>query len=289
MRKKMTANILLLVAAFIWGSAFVAQSIGMDYVRPFTYIASRNLLGFLVLIPVILIMRRNILPNKTTLIGGVICGVILFVASSFQQFGLLTTSSGKAGFITALYVIIVPIIGLAFRKKPSPIIWACVVIALIGFYLLCVKEGFSFIPGDLIVLCCAVLFACHIIGIDFLNDKGVDGIKLSAIQFITASIIGWILALIFEDPSIGTITDAWLPICYAGILSSGVAYTFQILGQKNTDPTSATLIMSLESVFAALSGWVIQNEILSVKELIGCGLVFTAVIVSQLPIGKKTT
>ena len=287
MRKKMTANLLLLVAAFIWGSAFVAQTVGMDYVGPFTYIASRNLLGFLVLIPVILLSGKNHLPNRTTLIGGIICGCILFVASSFQQFGLLTTSAGKAGFITALYVIIVPIIGLAFRKRPSPIVWACVVLALVGFYLLCVKEDFSIIPGDLIVLCCAVMFACHIISIDFLNDKGVDGIQLSAIQFITASIIGWILAFIFEEPSIATITDAWLPICYAGILSSGVAYTLQIIGQKNTDPTSATLIMSLESVFAALSGMLILSEKLTMKELIGCLLVFVAVIISQLPICTK--
>lgn len=295
MNKKLRGNLLLVLTAFIWGSAFVAQSAGMEYVGPFTYTMSRNFIGFLVLIPLIAYFTNknkqagitshngsSMLPDKNTLIGGLCCGVFLLAASLFQQVGISMTSVGKAGFITTLYIIIVPILGIFLHKKVPRIIWLCVLLAIVGFYLLCVKEGFSIGEGDLLVLVCAFLFSLHILVIDHFVYKGVDGVKMSCIQFLVAGILGLILTLIFEEPTWGAIWDAKWTILYAGVLSSGVAYTLQIIAQKDTDPTTATLIMSLESVFAALSGWAFLHEVLSIKELCGCALVFVAVILAQI-------
>ena len=300
MSKKMRGNLMLLLTALIWGTAFVAQSAGMDHVQPFTYNGIRTLIGGLVLLPVIFLFDKikpeaqrlspeeQKLVNKNSLIGGVCCGVVLCVAGSFQQFGVSMTTAGKAGFITALYIVIVPLMGVFIKKKIPKIIWLCVAIAVAGFYLLCVKEGFSVGTGDLLVLCCSFFFSIHIMVIDHFTAGKVDGVRMSCVQFLVAGVLAIVCMFLFEEPSLASIWDARGSILYAGIMSCGVAYTLQILGQKDTDPTTATLLMSLESVFAALSGWVLLNESLSLKELFGCALVFVAVILAQIPLPVKS-
>lgn len=282
---------MLLITSLIWGTAFVAQSEGMNYVEPFTYNAMRTLLGGIVLIPVIILFRiigkRNGSPPvqyslKNTIIGGLCCGVVLFAASSFQQAGIAQTTAGKAGFVTALYIVIVPILGLFIRKRVPLKMWLFVAVAIAGFWLLCINEDFRISTGDLLVLVCAVFFAAHIMVIDHFNEKNTDGILMACIQFFTAAVFMLICMFIFEKPDINNIIEARTTILYTGIMSSGIAYTLQILGQRHTDPTVATLLMSLESVFAALSGWALLGEKLSIKELSGCGLVFTAVVLAQL-------
>lgn len=299
MSKKMRGNLILLLTALIWGTAFVAQSAGMDHVQPFTYNGVRTLIGGLVLIPVIFLFDRlkpaDQRPSpdeqkeirRNSLIGGAACGVVLCVASSFQQFGISMTTAGKAGFITALYIVIVPLLGVFIKKKIPKITWLCVGIAVVGFYLLCVKEGFSVSAGDLLVLCCAFFFSIHIMVIDYFNGKQVDGVRMSCIQFLVAGLISLVLMLVFEQPSLENLWAAKGSILYAGVLSCGVAYTLQILGQRDTEPTTATLILSLESVFAALSGWALLHETLTFKELAGCALVFAAVILAQIPLPVK--
>lgn len=288
-------NIILMLTAFIWGTAFVAQSVGMDYVGPFTFIASRYIIGGIFLIPCIFILdkvnkddrkQKSKSNNKTLITGGCLCGAALFVASSFQQVGIQYTTVGKSGFITALYIIIVPMIGLLFKRKVSLRIWVSAFISLIGLYLLSINESFSISRGDFLILICAFCFSIHILVIDKYSNL-VDGVRMSCIQFFVAGLLGIISMIIFEKPQINDILAAYNPILYAGIMSSGVAYTFQIIGQKYTSPVLATLIMSLESVFAALSGWFILGEVLSVKEFIGCILVFTAIILAQIPVRKS--
>ena len=227
--------------------------------------------------------RRDCWNNSRDLwLGGIACGVALFAASNFQQFGIQYTTVGKAGFITACYIVIVPIIGLFLGKKCSPFIWAAVVMALVGLYLLCITDGFSIGLGDVLVLICAVLFSLHILVIDHFSPKA-DGVKLSCIQFLVCGILSTILALVLEHPQISSILTAWLPILYAGVMSCGVAYTLQIVGQKNVNPTVASLILSLESCISVLAGWVILGQKLSAKELIGCVIMFAAIILAQLP------
>jgi len=296
MGNHLKGNLMLLVTAIIWGSAFVAQSAGMEYVEPFTYNMARSIIGFLVLIPVVIIFRKKALTetkdlklrekaiNKNSIIGGIFCGIALCIASNYQQVGISMTTAGKAGFITALYIILVPILGIFLGKKIPKIIWLCVTIAIIGFYLLCIKDGFVISKGDFYCLICAVCFSIHIMTIDYFSAFDTDGVMISCVQFLTAGLISLVLALLFETPTLNAIWDARITILYAGVLSSGVAYTLQILGQRYTTPTVATLIMSLESVFAALSGWVILNESLSGRELLGCIVVFTAVILAQIPL-----
>ena len=288
---KIKGNIILMLTAFIWGTAFVAQSVGMDYVGPFTFITSRYIIGGIFLIPCIFLLdkinknsnkNKNNINKKTLYIGGCLCGIVLFIASSFQQIGIQYTTVGKSGFITALYIIIVPVLGLLFKKKVQKRVWFSVVIALIGLYSLCIKENFEISRGDFLILMCAVCFSIHILVIDKFSPL-VDGVRMSCIQFFVAGILGIITMFIFENPELANLIQAYSPILYAGVMSSGVAYTLQIIGQKYTSPVMATLIMSLESVFAALSGWLILGEILSVKELIGCVLVFAGIIIAQLP------
>lgn len=299
MTKKATGNIILLLTALIWGSSFVAQTTGMEHVQPFTFMGIRTMLGGLVLIPVILIQRR-ILPitqrptpevqrqtDRISLIGGICCGLVLCVAGDLQQFGMVTTSPGKAGFITSLYIVIVPLLGVFIGKKIQKIVWFCVAAALLGFYLLCFTEQFTISAGDLLILCCAFFFSVHIMVIDHFSEKGVDGVLMSCVQFLTAGGISILLMFICETPTWAHIFAARSSILYSGVMSCGIAYTLQILGQKRTDPTSATLIMSLESVFAALSGWLILHESFSLREFLGCVLVFAAVILSQLPLPQK--
>lgn len=295
MNQKTQGNIMLLITAIIWGSGFIAQSLGMDFVDPFTFNMTRNYLAFIVLIPVVWFFRKISLKdaplskdeqrclNKRSVIGGIFCGLALGIASAFQQVGISMTTAGKAGFITALYIILVPILGIFIGKKIPRIIWLCVIIAVIGFYLLCVKEGFSISTGDLLCLACAICFSFHILIIDHFSAQHTDGVMMSWIQFGVAGIFSMILTFIFEVPTLTGIWNAKLAIIYAGCISSCVGYTLQILAQKKTDPTVASLLMSLESVFAALFGWLILHEVLSIKELIGCALVFIAVILAQLP------
>ena len=298
MLKRLRGSAALLITAVIWGTAFVAQSEGMNYVQPFTYNAVRTLLGGIVLIPVIFILKKLLTKEKTdpargsslrtTVKGGICCGILLFAASSFQQFGISFTTAGKAGFITALYVVIVPVIGIFLGRKSCLKTWICAGTAVFGFYLLCIKNGFSVSKGDLLVLICAVFFAVHIIVIDHFNSKNADGMVMSCIQFFTAGVLMLPCMFIFETPSWSSIIAAKGSILYAGIMSCGVAYTLQIIGQRHTSPSIATLILSLESVFAALSGWLFLSEKLSVKEFTGCVVVFSAVILAQIDIKSKS-
>lgn len=291
MIKNFKGSIMLLITSIIWGTAFVAQSEGMNYVEPFTYNAMRTLLGGVVLIPVMILFRFHDKRNgkeksscslKNTVIGGICCGVALFIASSFQQAGIAQTTAGKAGFVTALYIVIVPMIGIFLHKKMPLRMWLFIAIALAGFWLLCIKQDIGISSGDLLVFFGAIAFAVHITVIDYFNQKNTDGVLMSCIQFFTAGLLMLICMFIFEKPTIPNIMGAGGTILYAGILSCGVAYTLQILGQKHTNPTLATMLMSLESVFAALSGWLILGEKLSIKEFIGCVLIFAAVLLAQL-------
>ncbi len=296
MKKQAISAAELLLTAFIWGVAFVAQSVGMDYIGPFTFNCVRSIIGGMVLIPPVLIMGRKYRADKraeeakeykkNTVIGGICCGICLCAASCFQQFGIMHTTVGKAGFITALYIIIVPILGIFMKKRVAPIVWLSSALAIIGFYLLSISGQVSINKGDILVLICAVLFSVHILVIDYFSPKG-DGVTISCIQFITCGIVCGILMFIFENPRIGDILAAYIPILYAGVMSCGVAYTLQIVGQKNMDPTVASLILSLESVFSALAGWMLLGQGLSRKELIGCSLVFVAVLLAQMPQKEK--
>ncbi len=292
---KVVSNLMLILTALIWGSSFVAQSVGLDYVGPFTFNAVRSLVGGIVLIPVILLMNKSKAKdkiegtevtkvgfNKTLLIGGTLCGIALFAGSTLQQFGLMYTTAGKSGFITALYIIIVPLLGIFIKKKVPLKVWLCVLIAMVGFYLLSINEGFTINKGDLLTLICSFFFSLHILLIDYYSPR-VDGVQMSSIQFFVAGIISLIATFIFEDPQISAILSAWAPILYAGVLSCGVAYTLQVVAQKNTDPVVASLLLSLESVFAVIAGWLVLKQSLSLKEGFGCVLVFVAIVITQLP------
>lgn len=296
------SSLLLVLTALIWGLSFVAQSVGMGYVGPFTFNCVRCIIGGLVLIPCIFLMDRfagkrngnsstgddvsGVVPagggRKTLIVGGICCGIALAVASSLQQFGIMYTTVGKAGFITALYIIIVPILGIFFKKHVPLTVWCSVAIAVVGMYLLCITDGFSIGKGDVLVILCAFVFSIHILLIDHFSPY-VDGVRMSCIQFLVSGALCGICMMVFESPSIRAILSAWLPILYAGVLSCGVAYTLQIIGQKYLEPTVASLILSLESVFATLFGWLILGQTLSAKELLGCLLMFIAIILAQLP------
>lgn len=291
-------SMILLLTAVIWGTAFVAQSVGMDYVGPFTFNCVRTLIGGGVLIPCIALLNRLERGNKEKkrtlspeerrrerrdlLVGGVFCGVILCVASSFQQFGVKYTTVGKAGFITAFYIIIVPLLGLFFKKKCGALVWTGVGLALGGLYFLCINESLSIQVGDLLVFICALFFAVHILVIDYFAQRA-DGVKMSCIQFFVCGILCVLPMLFFEKPQIRDILTAWQPILYAGVLSCGAGYTLQIVGQKGMNPTIASLILSLESVVSVLAGMMILQQQLSKREILGCVLMFSAIILAQLP------
>lgn len=284
--------LLLLLAAIIWGVAFVAQSVGMEYVKPFTFNGVRCILGGVVLLPVIYLFDRKKKPEvrreedkKSLWIGGSLCGLCLCVASSFQQIGLQYTTAGKAGFLTALYIVLVPIIGLLFKKKCSPFVLGSIVLATVGLYLLSIKDGFYIEKGDIYVMICALIFSLHILTIDYFSPK-CDGVKLSCVQFFISGIIATVIALIVEKPQLSQIMAAWLPIAYAGVLSCGVAYTLQIIGQKGMNPTVASLVLSLESVVSVLAGWILLNQVLSTREIVGCVIMFIAIILAQVNFEK---
>lgn len=291
MKKKQLGNsLLLLLTATIWGSAFVAQSVGMEHVGPFTFTFSRSIIGGIVLLPCILLLGKwkKGFATKIEWIGGICCGTALCVASNFQQVGMQYTTVGKAGFITALYVVLVPIFGIFMKKRVSLLIWGCVAVSVAGLYLLCMPAGaFVLAYGDLLVLLCAVLFSIHILVIDHFSPKG-DGVVISCIQFFTCGILSAIPMLFMENPTVGSMLDAKWSILYAGVLSSGVAYTLQVVAQKNVNPTVASLIMCLESVVAVLAGWIILGQGMSSREIWGCTLMFAAIVVAQLPVPEKT-
>lgn len=298
-RLQIRNSLILLLTAVIWGVAFVAQSVGMDYVGPYTFICVRSLIGGVVLIPCIALLDRwkgdaekveeqaqtekeRRKQKKYLLLGGVCCGLALCFASCFQQFGILYTSVGKAGFITAFYIIIVPILGLFFHKKCGPFVWIGVLLALGGLYFLCISESLQIGKGDLLVFICACLFSVHILVIDYFT-RYADGVKMSCIQFFVCGIVSGIGMLLFEEPSFAQLLAAWKPVLYAGVLSSGAGYTLQIVGQKGMNPTVASLILSLESVVSVLAGLLVLGQKLTGREALGCVLMFGAIVLAQIP------
>ena len=314
MSKKAKSNILLLITAIIWGSAFVAQKAGTT-LEPFTYNGIRTLIGGIALLPVIAVFSGRggsggaespsaggrsdgaapggrSQSRRDLIMGGVCCGLVLFVASTLQQFGMyFDTDAGKAGFITALYIVIVPILGVFIKKKIRPLIWFCVLLGAVGFYMLTMAgkgSGFDLQLGDLFCLLCAIAFSVHILVIDHFSPK-CDGVKMSCIQFFVAGGVSCLL-MFFLDPALGfslpTLADlqaGWFPLFYAGVMSCGVAYTFQVVAQADVNPTLASMLLCLESVFAVLAGAVILGEGLGLREIIGCLLMFAAIVVAQLP------
>ena len=298
--RRLYANTALLLCALIWGTAFVAQSVGMDYVGPFTFQSARFLIGSIVLIPLILVVRnfkkkRGIYKKPTAkqtkqlIRGSVLCGIALCAASCLQQVGLQYTTVGKAGFLTAMYIVIVPILGLFMGRRIQKKVILCVVLSVIGLYLISITESFSISKGDATMCVCAVIFAVHIMMIDrFASD--VDGIVFSCVQFAVAGVLAAIPMLIFEKPDIAALSGGAIPILYAGVLSCGGAYTLQIIGQQNAEPVVATLLMSLESVFSMLGGVVILHQIPTLKVVAGCVLMLIAVVLLQVPVleDKKT-
>ncbi len=288
--KTLAGNLILLLGALIWGVAFVFQVEGMDHVPPVTFMASRCFLAtvFLAVLAMIVHKPANAFRfNKATLKGGVICGLLITAANNLQQIGIQYTTAGKAGFITGLYMLLVPIYGaILFRKRVDLKTWVSVLIGAFGMYLLCIKEGFSIGQGDLYVLLCAVVFAGYIVCAGYYAGDA-EPIKMSMLQFAVSFVLSTVWALLFEHPTMAAIWDARVSIAYCGIMSAGVGYTLQIVGQQRTKPEAAAIIMSLESVFAALAGWALLSERMNLRELIGCVLLFAAIILVQVNLPRK--
>lgn len=285
-----------LLTALIWGTAFVAQSVGADYVPPFTFNAARSLVAFFFLLVLWLLLSRNSagaaarprgpLLSKSLLLGGLCCGAALTVGTALQQKGLETTTSGKAGFITALYIVIVPILGIFLKKHVPRSVWLGVVLAVAGLYCLCITEDLSIAVGDFYMLLCAICFSVHILVVDHFSQK-VDGVALSRVQFLVATVLSGLGMLLTERPTMEGLMQCVGPILYVGILSSGVGYTLQILAQKDSNPTVVSLLLSLESVFATVAGALLLHDVMSGREYFGCVLMLGAVVLAQLPEKKK--
>lgn len=283
--KKAKGTLLLLCTALIWGMAFVAQRAGMEYVGPITMQGVRCMLGCVSLLPVVVLRRRMTKAAEPlpSLKASLVCGVVFTVASTIQQTGIQYTTAGKAGFISALYVVLVPLFGLFFGRRVKGQVWISVVLSMVGLYMMSAVGELSMNKGDYLTLVSAVFFAVHIMAVGHYAPT-CDGVALSCAQFLVAGALALPLALVVEKPAAGQILSAWMPLCYAGILSCGVAYTLQIIGQRSTPPTVASLVLCLESVFAALSGAVLLHERMSAPELGGCALMLFAVVLSQLPL-----
>lgn len=290
MGRKLKGNIILLIAAIVWGISFVAQSVGMDYIGPNTFNGIRTVLGGIVLLPVIL-FRTKLHPDKaekgdlkTLLMGGLVCGFILCAASTIQTIGIkVGATAAKSGFITAMYIIFVPFIGIIFGKKLRAVTIAGAIIAVFGMYLLCMTGSrFDMSAGELYTLLCAFFFSFHILAVDYFSAR-VDGVKLACLQFFVSGITNLILMAIFENPDPELIKSCWTSILYSGAMSCGIGYTFQIIGQKYTDPTPAAIIMSLESVFAGIAGFILLNEAMGWIQVLGCVIMFAAIVIVQLP------
>ena len=306
--KKMLGNMLLLLTAVIWGTAFVFQRVGMDSIEPVTFNAARMWLAAAAIGLVAFLTEKKKDPQdeipdtgveltdtqgrtqdrrRNTIIGGICCGSFLAAASLFQQMGVVYTTAGKAGFITAMYMLLVPIINFVFfKKKNTWLVWTGVLIGVIGMYLLCIKDGFSLTYGDTLVCICALLFSGHILCCDHFVQLG-NPIQISAIQFATAAVISTIVSFIAENPSPEKIVSAAVPIIYCGIVSGGVGYTLQMVAQKFTDPTIASLLMSLESVFAVIAGALLLGERMTSRELAGCIVMFAAIVLVQIPLPER--
>lgn len=283
--RKARGNFLLLLTAMIWGSSFVAQSAGADLISPAFFNGTRMLLGSLLLSPLAVYRMRRYVPassRRTLLLGGACCGVLMFTGSYIQQTGIAYTTAGKAGFLTAMYVVLVPVLGIFLKKKPRPILWVSVALACVGLYFLCFTDKtFSLAMGDAAMLGGAVMFALHIMVVDHFSPL-VDGVCLSFVQFLTAGSLGMVVAFITEQPSFAALSAAAVPILYTGVFTMGVAYTLQIVAQKDTDPTVASLILCMESVFAVVFGWLILHETLSLREGVGSVFMFVAILLAQL-------
>lgn len=301
MKTQIRGSLLLLLTATIWGVAFVAQSAGMEYVGGFTFNCVRSLIGGVVLLPCVFLLRRlqnsggeepgkagggPAVRRRNLITGGISCGIALCAATNLQQFGIKYTTVGKAGFITALYIVLVPILGLFLHKRVGRFVWFGLVLAVAGLYFLCISERFTVGLGDLLVLACAAVFAVHILVIDHFSPL-VDGVAMSCIQFFVSGLLSGIPMLLFEEVRWAGLVDAAVPILYSGVLSSGCAYTLQIIGQKGMNPTVASMIMSLESVMSVLAGMLFLHQMLSGREILGCGLMFAAVVLAQLPDRRK--
>ena len=289
MKKQFQGSMSLLLATLIWGSAFIAQSVGMELIGPFTFQTIRCGLAVVFLVPLSLVFDKGNLTqwrkkwlNPRLWKGGILCGCALFVAASLQQVGLVYTDAGKAGFITAMYIVLVPVLGLFLKRKPPKSAVFSVILAVAGLYLLSCLGVTKINTGDLLLMGCALAYAVQITCVDRVAG-GLDGLRLNCVQALVVTVLSVPFITLTETVDIGNILECWLPLCYAGVLSMGVAYTLQIVGQKHLEPTTASLIMSLESVIAALCGWLILKETMTATELLGCGLVFAAVIISQLP------
>ena len=294
--KTLFSSFLLMLAAFIWGTAFVAQSKGLEQIGNFTFLALRSCLAVVFLTPVSLFIYKNnkkkigdglhgenkTFFSKRLILGGVLCGGSVCLASLVQQYGIILSGVGKSGFLTTLYILIVPLLGLLFIRKVKPILWFSIVLATCGMYFLCVTQAGGINIGDVLLIMCAFLFAVQIMIVDHFVET-VDGVRLSLVQFAVSAVISTVGMFLFEEVDPVAIGDAWFSIFYAGVLSSGIAFTLQIVAQKNLNPTVASLLMSLESVFAALAG-AFFGERLSVNEIFGCVLVFLAIILAQLPV-----
>lgn len=283
--RKARGNFLLLLTAMIWGSSFVAQSAGADLISPAFFNGTRMLLGSLLLSPLAVYRMRRYVPassRRTLLLGGACCGILMFTGSYMQQTGIAYTTAGKAGFLTAMYVVLVPVLGIFLKKKPRPILWVSVALACVGLYFLCFTDKtFSLAMGDAAMLGGAVMFALHIMVVDHFSPL-VDGVCLSFVQFLTAGSLGMVVAFITEQPSFAALSAAAVPILYTGVFTMGVAYTLQIVAQKDTDPTVASLILCMESVFAVVFGWLILHETLSLREGVGSVFMFVAILLAQL-------
>ncbi len=304
--RKMLGNLLLLLTAMIWGTAFVGQRVGMDSIEPVTFNAARMWLAAAAIgLVAVLTGKKSDSQDKkpvsgwtdsrdkaqkrrkNTIIGGICCGSFLTAASLFQQMGVVYTTAGKAGFITAMYMLLVPIINFVFfKKKNTWLVWTGVLVGVLGMYLLCITDGFSLTYGDTLVCICALLFSGHILCCDHFVQLG-NPIRISAIQFATAAVISTIAAFFAEEPSWQKIVSAAIPILYCGIVSGGIGYTLQMVAQRYTDPTIASLLMSLESVFAVIAGAILLGERMTARELAGCVIMFAAIVLVQIPLPER--
>lgn len=299
--KKVLGNILLILTAFIWGTAFVGQRQGMEHMGPITFNACRMALAALTIGTVSFVLRKRDAQKqqdmsdqsrreyrKNTVIGGICCGFFLTIAALFQQMGMVYTTAGKGGFITAMYILLVPVINwILFKRKSRPLVWIAVLMGIAGIYLLCVTEGLTLEKGDALVMVCPFFFAGHILCCDYFVQRA-NPVELSAIQFFTVTVLSTIMAFIVENPTWQQVAEAVVPIVWLGVLSGGIGYTFQIIAQQYTDPTVASLLMSLEAVFAVLAGTVLLGERMSARELFGAAIMFAAIILAQIPAGKRT-
>ena len=292
--QKLLGNLLLTLTALIWGTAFVFQRVGMESIEPITFTSVRMALGACAAGGAGLLLggRRgrpvaDRAKKRATLLGGVCCGLFLTAASIFQQVGIVTTTAGKAGFITALYILLVPLLRLLlFRKRSGLHVWLAIAAGVVGLYLLCMTEGFTLTRGDTLICLCALVFSGHILCCDYFSRRG-DPVRIAAIQFLTVAAVSGLIALLFEQPNWEKLRAAAVPILYCGCISAGVGYTLQMVAQSRTDPTVASLLMSLEAVFAVLAGALFLDERMSRRELLGCAIMFAAIILVQLPIPSR--